>query len=86
MLVRAESAAAAEAMLVDGSVDAIFGWAPEPGKAGPEGSGGTLDRLIAAGLDRRSLKAVWRSQPLRYGPHALRQGLDGRCGRSWSGS
>jgi phosphonate transport system substrate-binding protein len=75
-LVRAESASAAEAMLVEGSVDAIFGWAPEPGKEGPEVAGGTIERLVSAGLDRSSLEIVWRSQPLRYGPHALRQGLD----------
>jgi phosphonate transport system substrate-binding protein len=62
-------------MLVDGSVDAIFGWAPEPDN-GPEMAGGTVERLVSAGLDRSSLAIVWRSQPIRYGPHALRQGLD----------
>lgn len=73
-LVRAESASAAEAMLVEGSVDAVFGWAPAVTGAQP--SGGTLDRLVAAGLDRESLKVIWTSPPLRYGPHALRTGLD----------
>lgn len=75
-LVHAASATAAEAMLVDGSVDAIFGWAPAPAEATAEPSGGTLDRLAAAGIDRARLKIVWTSPPLRYGPHALRLGLD----------
>ena len=52
-LVHVESASAAEAMLVDGSVDAIFGWVPA--NAGAELAGGTLDRLQAQGLDRASL-------------------------------
>lgn len=76
--VSAGSAAAAEAMLVDGSVDAMFGWAGSPG----EGSGGTLARLAAAGLDPASLKVVWQSPLLRYGPHALRTGLDGEIRRA----
>lgn len=73
-LIHAGSASAAEAMLIDGSVDAIFGWAPSGASA--DISGGTLDRLVAAGLDRASLKVIWKSPPLRYGPHALRSGLD----------
>jgi phosphonate transport system substrate-binding protein len=72
-VVRAESASAAEAMLVEGSVDAIFGWLPA--NADVELPGGTLARLEAAGLDRASLSAVWKSPLLRYGPHALRSGL-----------
>ena len=34
------------------------------------------ERLEAAGIDRSSLSVVWRSALLRYGPHALRSGLD----------
>jgi phosphonate transport system substrate-binding protein len=75
-LVRAESASAAEAMLVAGSVDAIFGWAPGPAGASGEVGGGTIDRLVAAGLARADLSVVWTSPPLRYGPHALRIGID----------
>jgi phosphonate transport system substrate-binding protein len=82
LLVRAESASAAETMLVDGSVDAIFGWVPVVAEAGLDTSGGTLDRLVAAGLDRSTLTVVWTSQPLRYGPHALRAGLDGELRKS----
>lgn len=72
-LVHAESASAAEAMLVDGSVDAIFGWVPA--NAGGELAGGTLQRLEAQGMDKASLSVVWKSSLLRYGPHALRSGL-----------
>ena len=74
--VAAQSAEAAEAMLVEGSVDAIFGWEP----AGPAGSGeiegGTLQRLAAAGVDPAALSVVWRSDVLRYGPHAVSTALD----------
>lgn len=75
-LVRAESASAAETMLVDGSVDAVFGWAPALAEGSAVISGGTLDRLAAAGIDRATLSVVWTSRPLKYGPHALRSGLD----------
>lgn len=73
-LVHVDSASAAEAMLVDGSVDAIFGWLPA--NADTEFRGGTLQRLEDAGMDEASLSVVWRSSLLRYGPHALRSGLD----------
>jgi phosphonate transport system substrate-binding protein len=72
-LVHAESASAAETMLVEGSVDAIFGWLPA--NADAELPGGTLERLEAAGMDKTSLSVVWKSPLLRYGPHALRSGL-----------
>ncbi len=74
--VDAGSAEAAEAMLVEGSVDGIFGWAPATRPDAPEIEGGTLARLVAAGLDRASLAIVWRSDVLRYGPHAVSSGLD----------
>lgn len=76
--VNTESTAAAEAMLVDGSVDAIFGWSGGPG----DPSGGTLARLAGAGLDPASLKVIWQSPVLRYGPHALRSGLDAEVRRT----
>jgi phosphonate transport system substrate-binding protein len=81
-LVHADSASAAETMLVDGSVDAIFGWGPAGAETGADISGGTLDRLVAAGLDGSSLTVVWKSPLLRYGPHALRAGLDGEVRKS----
>jgi phosphonate transport system substrate-binding protein len=69
--VKAQSAEAAEAMLAAGSVDAIFGWA-----GAPEIEGGTMARLVAAGVDSQALGIVWRSDILRYGPHAVSSGLD----------
>lgn len=80
--VHAGSASEAEKMLVDGSADAVFGWAPAPAAGSVPGSGGTLDRLVAAGLDPASLSVIWASRPLRYGPHALRRGLDPELRRS----
>jgi phosphonate transport system substrate-binding protein len=42
----------------------------------PEIEGGTLSRLEAAGADRATLAVVWRSDVLRYGPHAVSSDLD----------
>ncbi|MCV3205835.1 PhnD/SsuA/transferrin family substrate-binding protein [Mesorhizobium sp. YC-39] len=75
-LTRASSAAAAEAMLVDGEADALFGWIPAAADDGPEIAGGTVARLEAAGLSKTALQIVWRSGLLRYGPHAVRSDLD----------
>ena len=75
-LVRANTASEAETMLVDGSVDAIFGWTPSPGSSLPDGEGGTLARLEAAGLDLSALTTMWKSEVLRYGPHAVLKSLD----------
>lgn len=74
-LVQVASVTEAEERLVDGSVDAMFGWIPSDGVR-EDDRGGTLDRLVAAGLDRSRLKVVWRSDLLRYGPHAVRTDLD----------
>jgi phosphonate transport system substrate-binding protein len=74
--VKAESAEVAEAMLADGSVDAIFGWMPAARPGAPEIEGGTLARLVATGVDRAALAIVWRSDVLRFGPHAVSSGLD----------
>lgn len=76
LLVEAGSASAAEAMFVAGSVDGFFGWVP----AGPDGvagasPGGSPARLQAAGLDTDDYEVRWRSQVMRYGPHAVRADL-----------
>ena len=63
-------------MLAEGSVDAIFGWTPAARPGAPEIEGGTMARLEAAGVDRAALSIVWRSDILRYGPHAVSSGLD----------
>jgi phosphonate transport system substrate-binding protein len=74
VLVEADGAAAAERMFLEGSVDALLGW--EPARPGGQPSEGTKARLVAAGADAASLTMLWRSEPLRYGPHAIRLGLD----------
>ncbi|MER9891236.1 PhnD/SsuA/transferrin family substrate-binding protein [Mesorhizobium sp. M0119] len=70
------AAAAAEAMLVDGVADAIFGWMPAVADGLPNPTGGTVARLEAAGLSKSALQVVWTSGLLRYGPHAVRSDLD----------
>lgn len=75
-LTHAGSAAAAEAMLVDGEADALFGWIPAAAVDGPDIAGGTVARLEAAGLSKTALQVVWKSGLLRYGPHAVRSDLD----------
>ncbi|MER8424548.1 PhnD/SsuA/transferrin family substrate-binding protein [Mesorhizobium sp. M1403] len=75
-LTHANSAAATEAMLVEGEADAIFGWIPAVAEGRPNPPGGTVARLEAAGLSKSSLQVVWTSGLLRYGPHAVRSDLD----------
>lgn len=88
-LAHAESAAAAEAMLVNGQADALFGWvtatadgqptipASQPTDLDdqPADPDGTLARLEAAGISKTALQVVWTSGLLRYGPHAVRSDL-----------
>ncbi|TIR27540.1 MAG: phosphonate ABC transporter substrate-binding protein [Mesorhizobium sp.] len=75
-LARAISATAAETMLSGGDADGLFGW--EPADAGGQSthSGGTVERLEAAGIPGASLRVLWTSDLLRYGPHAIRSDLD----------
>ncbi|MDN2578897.1 PhnD/SsuA/transferrin family substrate-binding protein [Aquibium sp. ELW1220] len=69
-LVEAATATDAENMLASGEADGMIGWVPfRPGTA-PEG--GTLSRLAAAGVPEENLLVNWQSEPLRYGPHAVR--------------
>jgi phosphonate transport system substrate-binding protein len=70
------SAEAAEALLAEGGVDAIFGWMPVGPAGSPDMEGGTMARLEAAGMERSRLSIVWRSDILRYGPHAVSRALD----------
>jgi phosphonate transport system substrate-binding protein len=81
-LLQADSAEAAETMLVNGEADAVFGWIPAmprdeaEGEMGEAPGGGTIARLVAAGVDRSRLSIVWQSEILRYGPHAVSVALD----------
>ncbi len=74
--VHADSVEAAEAMLAEGSVDAIFGWVPAGPPDRAEIAGGTPARLAAAGIARSALSILWRSDVLRFGPHAVSIDLD----------
>ncbi|RWC60770.1 MAG: phosphonate ABC transporter substrate-binding protein [Mesorhizobium sp.] len=74
-LVHADSAEAAETMLVDGKADGLFGWVTAAADGQREASG-TQARLEAAGLSVSALRIVWTSGLLRYGPHAVRSDLD----------
>jgi phosphonate transport system substrate-binding protein len=82
-LTHAGSAAAAEAMLVDGQADAVFGWERAVAEnrtsiAGdqPADPDGTAARLEAAGIPKAALQIIWTSGVLRYGPHTVRSDLD----------
>lgn len=69
-LVEAESAAEAEAMFLGDKVDGFFGWMPATAA-----SAGSPARLEAAGIDASGYRIAWRSEVLRYGPHAVRDDL-----------
>ncbi|RUV42127.1 MAG: phosphonate ABC transporter substrate-binding protein [Mesorhizobium sp.] len=80
-LARASSATAAEAMLGDGEADGLFGWEPIGADGQPTDTGGTIMRLAAAGVPKTSLRVLWSSAPLRYGPHVVRSDLDAEAKR-----
>jgi len=75
-LARAASATAAETMLSGGEADALFGWEPADAEGRSTHSEGTVARLEAAGIPEASLRVLWTSGLLRYGPHAVRSDLD----------
>ena len=75
--VKAKSAEAAEAMLAEGSVDAIFGWMPAPRPARRRSRAARWRGSWRPGRRPcRHSAIVWRSDMLRYGPHAVSSGLD----------
>lgn len=75
-LARAVSATAAETMLSGGEADGLFGWEPVDAGGQPTHADGTVARLEAAGIPGASLRVLWTSGLLRYGPHAVRSDLD----------
>lgn len=77
-VVAAASFAQVEDMIRTGSAGSGFGWeaVDESGRAV---GAGTLARLTNAGVAAASLRVVWRSEPLRYGPHAVRSSLAGEA-------
>ncbi|MEO3386613.1 PhnD/SsuA/transferrin family substrate-binding protein [Mesorhizobium sp. CAU 1741] len=74
-LIQTESLAEAETMFVKGGVDAFFGWMPAWPDGGQALVGGTPERLEAAGLEADDYEIGWRSDILRYGPHAVRSDI-----------
>jgi phosphonate transport system substrate-binding protein len=75
-MVHAGSVSAAEKMLFDGQVDALFGWVTATVDGQPLLSEGTQARLELAGLSPSAFQVVWTSGLLRYGPHTVRSDLD----------
>lgn len=80
-LAHAPSATAAETMLGDGEADGLFGWEPVGADGQSTDTGGTVMRLEAAGIPKTSLRVLWTSAQLRYGPHAVRSDLDAEAKR-----
>lgn len=72
-LERQSSASMAETVLVEGKVDAVFGWATS--SADDSEAGGTIARLKEAGMPESALQVIWASNLLRYGPHAVLKNL-----------
>ncbi len=62
----------AEALFTDGKVDGLLGWVEEGGDGAP---GGTIARLARRGVLDTEYEVAWRSDPLRFGPHAVRRDL-----------
>lgn len=69
-MVAVATASDAENMLVSREADGMIGWVPVRPGTTPEG--GTLSRLVEAGIPAEELLVHWQSEPLRYGPHAVR--------------
>lgn len=72
-VVHAGGAAEAEALFARGEVDGFFGWVPDRAVGGPALDGGTVARLRALGIAAERIDLVWMSEPLRFGPHAVRK-------------
>ncbi|MGE0503315.1 MAG: PhnD/SsuA/transferrin family substrate-binding protein [Rhizobiaceae bacterium] len=73
-IVEADSVEAAEKRFLEGAADVVVGW--EEAGMPQETAAGTATRLVAAGADPADLVVIWRSEPVRYGPHTLRSDLD----------
>lgn len=75
-LVTASSETEAEQMFLQGKVDGFFGWRSSAENNNPPTASGSLQRLMKAGGDVAEIDIPWQSELLRYGPHALRTGID----------
>ncbi len=70
-LIETASAGDAERRLEAGEVDAMVGW-----QSMPTSASGTLANIALAGADPAANVVLWTSDPLRFGPHAVRKDLD----------
>lgn len=66
---------AAAMAFAEGRAGGLFGWMPAGSWEELSPRGGTFDRLAAMGVAADDLVASWRSDPLPFGPHAVRADL-----------
>ncbi|APH70315.1 PhnD/SsuA/transferrin family substrate-binding protein [Aquibium oceanicum] len=71
------STSEAEKAFLAGETQELVGWVVDRAVGGPDLASGTLGRLTAAGLDPQEVEIAWRSDTLRFGPHAVRKDLPG---------
>jgi phosphonate transport system substrate-binding protein len=74
-VLRAASHSEAERVFLAGEADVLVGWEPVYDADGVEPENGTLARLAEAGLERGDVETIWLSEPVTYGPHAVRADL-----------
>ncbi|MEZ5810487.1 MAG: PhnD/SsuA/transferrin family substrate-binding protein [Rhizobiaceae bacterium] len=65
--------------LAKGTADGLFGWSSAGETSDVMTGTGTFAQLAEAGIEASDLKLEWRSDLLRYGPHAVRSDLDGEA-------
>lgn len=75
-LIRTASPSEAEKAFRDGSADALLGWERAAGDEQMPLGGGTLASLASDGFSPENVHIIWRSPPIRYGPHAALSSLD----------
>jgi phosphonate transport system substrate-binding protein len=74
-MLRASSHSEAERIFRSGEADLLVGWEPAYASDGVEPRTGALARLVDAGMERNELQTVWSSEPVAYGPHAVRKDM-----------
>lgn len=75
-LVEASSDSDAANRVAEGTADGLFGWSAAREAPDIIAGSGTFARLVEAGIEASNLSVEWRSDLLRYGPHAVRSDLD----------
>lgn len=77
-LVEAVTLSEAESAFAAGDAGGLFGWVPTWNSGLAPAAGGTVARLLQAGLSPQDYAIEWQSEPIRFGPHAVRAELDER--------